>query len=77
MADMKTSVEDRLRRSLRPPKVLNDIVAEVEKRLGRQRSGTLLLVQIMRVSVTSTQASLKQIESILSVAETMLAKGSK
>ena len=70
-------MEDRLRRSLRRPKVLNDIVAELEKRLGKQKSGTLFLVQILRVYVSSTQASLKQIESILSVAETVLAKGNK
>jgi len=70
-------MEDRLRRSLRRPKVLNDIVAELEKRLGKQKSGTLFLVQILRVYVSSTQASLKQIESILSLAETVLAKGNK
>jgi hypothetical protein len=77
MADKRASIEDRLRRSLKRPKVLNDIVAELEKRLGKQKSGTLFLIQILRVYVTSTQASLKQIESILSVAETVLAKGNK
>jgi hypothetical protein len=77
MADARTSVEDRLRLSLRRPKILNDVVSELEKRLGRQKSGTLFLVQILRIYVSSTQASLKQIENILSATEAFLTKGSK
>jgi len=77
MANQKGSVQEGLRLPLWRPKLLNDLVAELEKRLSQQRSGTLLLIQIMRISVSSTQASLKQIENLLSASEALLTKGNR
>ena len=77
MANQQGPVEGGLRLRLWRPKVLDDLVADLEKRLNKQRSGTLLLIQIMRISVSSTQASLKQIENLLSASEALLTKGNR
>jgi hypothetical protein len=77
MADKKDSAEDRLVLSLRPPRVLSGLIDELEDRWGRQKSGTLFLIQILRIYISSTQASLKQIENILSASEAFLTKNKK